>query len=198
MNKIIITAIAITLGFTFSSISSASDVNLEEFGDPAIISFHAERAIVITDTLGQRITFKNASTLATLTTAVHIHDKRIFTAFPLNKLPEAWNSCNAMKFENSLFHSDGVNSVMTFSSGSFEHGHLSTAPLITQTDPIEKTIGEEEGTLYMMLVGAKGDRDALSFEVLEKNLLDGEYLQVQVSTECASSAGALTQLVARG
>ena len=50
----------------------------------------------------------------------------------------------------------------------------------------------------MMLVGAKGDRDALSFEVLEKNLLDGEYLQVQVSTECASSTGGLTQLVARG
>ena len=84
------------------------------------------------------------------------------------------------------------------SSGSFKHGHLSTAPLIIQKDPIKKTIGAEEGTLYMMLVGAKGDRDTLSFEVLEKNLLDGEYLQVQVSTECASYVWALTQLVARG
>ena len=171
--------------------SKKETINLEAYGDPAIISFFAERAIVTSDSSGQRVTLKDVTPLATVTSRVHIHNKRVFAAFPISELPDSWNTCNAMKFEHGLFHSDGLNSVMTFGAGPsehIEHGHLSTAPLITQTLKVEKTEGSEEGTLYTMLVNAKGDSKTLSFDIEGTVLTDGEYFQVLVSTECIDTS----------
>ena len=97
MKTILTVSTALITGLFFSSQAIAEDINLEEYGDPAIISFHADRATVTTDSSGQNITFDGISVLATLTAAVHKHNQRRFTAFPISELPEAWNSCNAMK-----------------------------------------------------------------------------------------------------
>ena len=144
-----------------------------------------------TDTSGQRITFDGISVLATATAAVHKHNKRIFTAFPISELPEAWNSCNAMKAENNLFHNDGINSIVTFDSGPeglAEHGHVSTAPLITQTADVLPTLGGDEGTLHLMLLDAAYAADSMvlnvSVPLSSKNPADGEYQNVVVATEC--------------
>jgi hypothetical protein len=172
--------------------SKKETINLEAYGDPSTISFFAERAIVTSDSSVQRVTLINISPLATMTSSVHIHNKRVFRAFPISELPESWNTCNAMKFEHGLFHSDGLNSVMTFGagpSGHIEHGHLSTPPLITQRLKVEKTEGSEEGTLYTMLLNAKGDSKTMSFDLEGTVLTDGEYFQVLVSTECTSWVG---------
>ena len=162
-------------------------VNLEDYGDPAILSFNAERANVISDSLGQRIIFKGLSTLGTITANVHTHNKRVFAAFPISEFAESWNTCNTMKLQNGLFHSDGFNAIMTFSSGPsglIEDEHLSVPPLITQTDTVNKTKGMEEGALNLMLLNAKGNSETMSFEIKGRVLSDGQYLQVQVSTEC--------------
>jgi hypothetical protein len=190
--KIISTvAYALITGLLLNSSVIAQDINLEDYGDPAIISFHADRANVTTDSSGQRITFNGASTLATLTSQVHKHNERFFSAFPISELPESWNSCNNMKFENRLFHNDGVNSAVTFSSGPAghnEHGHLSTAPLITQTSEILATVGGDEGLLVMMLDDAVFEGGNLSFRVRQpikmRPVSDGVYQEVAVSTEC--------------
>ena len=186
---------ALVTGLFFSSSAIAKDINLEKYGDPAIISFHADSANVTTDSSGQHITFDGMSVLATLTAAVHKHNERVFTAFPISELPEAWNSCNAMKFENNWFHNDGVNSIVTFASGPeghAEHGQVSTAPLITQTADVLPTLGGDEGTLRLMLTDAAYSTDSLSFSTSvplnSKNLVDGEYDNVVVSSECFTLA----------
>lgn len=191
MKTILTVSTALITGLFFSSQAIAEDINLEEYGDPAIISFHADRATVTTDSSGQNITFDGISVLATLTAAVHKHNQRRFTAFPISELPEAWNSCNAMKFENNLFHNDGANSIVTFASGPeghHEHGHLSTAPLITQTADILPTLGGDEGTLDLMLLDAAYATDSMVFNVSvplkSKPLVDGEYTNVVIATEC--------------
>jgi hypothetical protein len=186
---------ALITGLFFSSQAIAEDINLEEYGQPAIISFHADRATLTTDTSGQRITFDGISVLATATAAVHKHNKRIFTAFPISELPEAWNSCNAMKVENNLFHNDGNNSIVTFDSGPeglAEHGHLSTAPLITQTADVLPMLGGDEGTLQLMLLDAAHATDSMRFNVSvplrSKTPEDGVYVNVLVATECAMTS----------
>lgn len=174
-------------------------INLEDYGDPAIISFHAEQAEVISDTSGkQMLVLTNTSILATISAAVHKHNQRLFNAFPVDSLPAVWNSCNAMKFEYELFHEDGVNSVFTFDEGPemvLEHGHLSNAPLITQTAKVSKTTGGSEGTIYAMLIDAAGNRNKLSFVIEGAQLSEGLYSEVQMSTECvvgvSDYAGAL-------
>ncbi len=55
--------------------SKKETINLEAYGDPAIISFFAERAIVTSDSSGQRVTLKDITPLATVTSRVHIHNK---------------------------------------------------------------------------------------------------------------------------
>ncbi len=191
MKTILTLATALITGLFFSSSAIAEDINLEEYGEPAIISFHADRATLTTDTSGQRITFDGISALATATAAVHKHNKRIFTAFPISELPEAWNSCNAMKFENNWFHNDGTNSFVTFASGPeghAEHGHVSTAPLITQTADVLPTLGGDEGTLRLMLTDAAYATDSMGFTVSvplsSKTAIDGAYQNLVVSTEC--------------
>jgi len=191
MKNILTVATALITGLSFSSSAIAKDINLEEYGNPAIISFHADRATVTTESSGQNITFDGISVLATATASVHKHNQRIFTAFPISELPEAWNSCNAMKFENNWFHNDGANSIVTFASGPEghnEHGHLSTAPLITQTADALPTLGGDEGALRLMLLDAAYATDSMVFNVSvplqSKSPVDGEYTNVQIATEC--------------
>ena len=195
MKTVLTVSTAIITGLFFTSQAIAEDINLEEYGEPAIISFHADRANVTTDSSGQHITFNGISVLATLTASVHKHNKRIFTAFPISELPEAWNSCNAMKFENNLFHNDGNNSIVTFDSGPeglAEHGHLSTAPLITQTADVLPMLGGDEGTLQLMLLDAAHATDSMRFNVSvplrSKTPEDGVYVNVLVATECAMTS----------
>ena len=49
---------------------------------------------------------------------------------------------------------------------------------------VNKTKGMEEGALNLMLLNAKGNSETMSFEIKGRVLSDGQYLQVQVSTEC--------------
>ncbi|WP_435137506.1 hypothetical protein [Pseudopelagicola sp. nBUS_19] len=196
MKMLITVATASITGLFSSSSAIAEDINLEEYGEPAIISFHADRANVTTDSSGQHITFEGISVLATLTASVHKHNKRLFTAFPISELPEAWNSCNAMKFENNWFHNDGVNSIITFEAGPEghnEHGHVSTAPLITQTADVLPTLGGDEGALHVMLLDAAYATNSLSFNssvlLKSKPVSNGEYSNVVVATECTSWEG---------
>ncbi|MDB2548040.1 hypothetical protein N9X60_00395 [Paracoccaceae bacterium] len=190
--KNVTTMLSASLASLFiGSAALASGIDLEEYGRPAIISFHADSADVTTTASGQQVTFEGVSVLATLTSDVHLHNSRIFTAFPTSELPEAWNSCNAMKFENSLFHSDGVNSVVTFASAPAdhnEHGHVAAAPLVTQTEAVRSTLGGDEGILHVMLVDAEYASGSLSFSVSvplrSKAVTDGEYQNVVVATEC--------------
>ncbi|MFZ9127263.1 MAG: hypothetical protein ACO3LH_12005 [Steroidobacteraceae bacterium] len=156
--------------------------------DPAMISFHARDAVVATDATGQYLTLRNPSRLATVTARVHLQNQRFFGVFPLSELPEAWNSCNAMKLENNWFHADGHNSVLTFDNGPSEHGHLSTAPLLTQQKPVEATNGGDEGALYLMLTEASLNEGTLKFKVGGK-VADGEYTNLEISTECAVCQG---------
>ena len=191
--------VAITAAVFFSTSAIAEDINLEEYGEPAIVSFHADQANVTTNSSGQQnITFEGVSVLATATAAVHKHNKRIFTAFPVSELPKAWNSCNAMKLENNWFHNDGANSIITFASGPkglAEHGHLSTAPLITQTADVTATLGGDEGALHLMMVDAAYATGSLSFSVTvplkSKSVVDGVYQNVTVNTECLCSVAML-------
>lgn len=161
----------------------AEGVNLEEFGHPAVISFHSDRATLITNGAERILTLEGPSKLATISARVHVHNERFFEAFPIGELPEAWNSCNSMKLQNGWFHIDGINSVLTFDSGPSGHGHLSTAPLITNTKTIEKISGDGEGVLYLMLSEAAHSSGRISFKV-EGDAEDGEYLNLEISTEC--------------
>lgn len=152
--------------------------------DPAIISFHAASAKVSTGETGQHITLSNPSRLATVSARIHLQNGRSFGVFPISELPAAWNSCNAMKLENGWFHSDGINSVLTFDAGPSDHGFLSTAPLLTQTKTVEKTTGGDEGTLYLMLTEASLNDESLTFKV-DGEVADGDYTNLEITTECA-------------
>ena len=100
------------------SIGHSTAADLESVGRPALLSFSSDYATVETSATGvTTITFHDVSKLTTITSDLHRHHQRAFAAFPTSELAAAWNTCNAMKFENKLFHNDGVNAIMTFSGG---------------------------------------------------------------------------------
>ena len=170
--------------------SSALAADLQTYGKPAVLTFSAEYATIDAPQTGTAtITFHNVSKLTSLTADLHKHHQRTFTAFPTSELTTAWNTCNAMKFENKLFHDDGVNAVMVFSAGpdTLESGHLSTAALVTQTQPIETTTGQAEGALKMMMVDAAYANNTLRFNLLPSEKFEAQaatFVDVMVSTEC--------------
>lgn len=169
--------------------TSALALDLEEYGDPATISFSADYA-VITPGKPDRITLHGVSRLATVTAAMHKHNRRIFSAFPVSELPEAWNSCNAMKTELGMFHDDGVNSVVAFaghSDGIREYSYLSKPTLLTQSQDIEVVSDDAAGAVGLMLIDAKYDGETLEFSVPNAlTTISAETIvtDVIVSTEC--------------
>ena len=167
-------------------------VDLEQYGMPAVISWSATEASIGTEGEKTTISFTGVSSLATVTGNLHKHHERIFTAFPIAELPEAWNSCNDMKTELSLYHADGVNTSILFddATGVTESGHLSTAPLITSNKTAKVITGGAEGFMTVMMIDANYDNGTLSF------LLEGESVNTSgtlsgltVSTECCGWAG---------
>ena len=180
----LIKVVGFLIGYTLAAASIAAD--LEQYGHPAIISISSSSASVSNIDGTTTLTLHDVPALATLTAAVHKHNERVFSAFPTNKLATAWNSCNAMKLKNGLFHDDGVNSLLAYSDGPVdsEDGHVTEAPLITQTETIEKTFGGAEGAARAMLVDASFSENDLSFTVRNSVLIEGSYTQVQLVTEC--------------
>jgi hypothetical protein len=166
----------------------ADEVNLEEYGNPATISINSGSAVIE----GQTITLIDVSPLAALSAGMHVHNGRVFQAFPVRELAAAWNSCNAMKFENELFHEDGVNAIIVFSSGASEHGHLTTAPLVTATEEFSHTTGGDEGVLRVMLTELENlDDGNIQFRIEGDEIYDGEYQDVSILTECFGLPGTL-------
>ena len=181
----------VALSIYLTSLGTALAVNLEAFGRPALLTFSAEYATIGSPASGSKtITFHNVSKLTSIASDLHKHNQRTFTAFPTSELADAWNTCNAMKLENKLFHDDGFNTIMAFSVGSdanTESGHLTTAPLITQTKPVEPTAGQAEGALKMMLIDAVYSENNLTFSLLpskDSSIDPAVFVDAIVSTEC--------------
>lgn len=161
----------------------AEEIRLEEYGDPATISITSDSALIE----GETITLIGVSPLASLSSGIHVHNRRVFQAFPVTELAASWNSCNEMKFENGLFHEDGVNAIIVFSSGFSEHGHLTTAPLVTSTQEFSDTTGGDEGVLRVMLTEMENLAGGnIQFRIDAEGISDGEYQEISILTECAS------------
>lgn len=172
--------------------SELTSVDLEQYGAPAVISWSAIEASIDTTGSTTTISFTGVSSLATLTANLHKHHERIYTAFPIAELPEAWNSCNDMKTELGLFHADGVNTSVAFgdSTGITELGHLSSAPLITAEKTATEITGGTEGFVTLMMMDAKYDSGTLSFILEgESRNTSGTLSGLTVSTECTSWGG---------
>ena len=184
------------VGLILSSRATAEpelkSVDLEQYGAPAVISWSATEASIDTTGSTTTISFKGVSSLATLTANLHKHHERIYTAFPIAELPEAWNSCNDMKTELGLFHADGVNTSVSFddSKGITESGHLSSAPLITATKTATEITGGAEGFLTLMMIDANYDGGIISFTLEGESInTSGTLSGLTISTECTSWAG---------
>lgn len=164
------------------------EVDLEAYGNPAVISWSAAQAS-FEETSGKNvIILSEVSSLATITTNLHKHHQRLFSAFPIAELAEAWNTCNDMKHAEGLFHEDGINAVITFDEATgltTETEHLSTAPLITSSKKAEPTVGSAEGMMTLMLDDATFSQGVLSFEIKgATSAMVGEISNVNISTEC--------------
>ena len=192
MKKIIFTfLISIALGASEAG-QELTSVDLEQYGAPAVISWSAVEALINTEGSMTTISFTGVSSLATLTANLHKHHQRIYTAFPITELPEAWNSCNDMKTELELFHADGVNTSITFddATGITELGHLSSAPLITAVRTAEKITGGTEGFVTLMMMDARYDNGILSFVLEDQSInTSGTLSGLTVSTECTAWYG---------
>jgi len=168
----------------------AADIDLETYGDPATIFLNAEAAEITFEKGVGTLTLRNISTLTSISAAVHEHNERVFTAFPTVELPDAWNSCNVMKSEENLFHNDGFNSLIVFDHGSIEHGHLSSAPLVTATAQITEETGGTEGVLRVMLTDAVyRDEGVMTFAITGDELVASQLTGVQIVTECLIANG---------
>ena len=169
--------------FVMAGCASPSADQQDVFNDAAVISFHAAGATVETREASRRIRLDDVSALATISSHMHVQNERQFDAFPIGELPDAWNSCNEMKFRNGWFHDDSVNTVITFDMGVTDHGHLSTAPLLTNEDDVKVVMGGDEGVMFVMLTDAAYEHGSLSFAIAG-DVDDGTYVNVEFSTEC--------------
>lgn len=158
------------------------------FARAAIINLHAAHADVTGAGDEKIITLSLPSKLATMSSRTHLPHQRAFMVFPVSELAGPWNSCNAMKAEHQWFHADGVNSVLTFDAGPSEHGHVSTAPLLTQSGVVRSTTGGAEGALYLMLTDAIYRDGRLSFKTLGEVDI-GRFENVELNLECFSFSG---------
>lgn len=167
--------------------TSAWSAELSDYGEPAVIELVAPAAVVENSGGKVILTLKDVDSLATVAAAMHKRDKRIFDAFPVSELPAAWNSCNAMKAENKLFHSDGVNSLVAFDDGPGGQPrtpHLAKAPLVTAPKDTTRISGADEGIARLMLINAAMVNGDLQFDIQGGAIEPGNYEHVRVLAEC--------------
>ena len=167
--------------------SPAYSAELTDLGEPAVIELAAAGASVNAAAGKTTLTLHKVDELASIAAAIHKRDARVFDAFPVRELPEAWNNCNAMKEEYHLFHKDGVNSMVIFDSGPASKNrpsYLAKAPLITAPKDRTRVPGDDEGIARVMLVNAVMASGDLTFDVINGAIEPGNYSNVRIMTEC--------------
>lgn len=177
----------ISLLLCLFNLANASELSpMNKYGEPAAIELVAPSGEVKNVNGKSTITLNDVDKLAGIVGALH-KNNRTMDAFPVSELPAAWNSCNAMKEEKKLWNKDGYNSIVIFQSGAdsdAKNTHLAKAPLVTAPKDTSRTSGKEEGIARLMLINAKMNANALSFDIKGGVITSGTYQRVRIITEC--------------
>lgn len=154
---------------------------------PAIIVLQSASADVASGPDGQTLILSGIHPLVAV--AGGLEDDRQFHSFRIEDFSEGWNTCNDLKDQQGMWHDDGLNTLVEFSSGPDSgEGYRLHSPLYTAAnrDDDSRATDGAPGSARLMLDDAAFDAAAQTqgFAIRSGAMTDGHYENVVVLVEC--------------